>query len=160
MKDLEFKGFLESLLNKEEGVSIPPTDGTGETFTFTFTDTVTDKKGKGGVGEKPKPSKLKKEFETLWSLYPKKQGKDKAYGYYERARKDGVTYEEVEQGIYAYQNYIKESDLDMQFVKMGSTFFSQKAWGDDWTVYKKPKGSSSGSRRELFARLIQEHGEQ
>lgn len=155
IKCLEFKGFLQSLLNGEEEIPIPLARGMEETFTFMFTDTFTDK-GKGGVGEKPKTSQLKKEFETLWSLYPKKQGKDKAYGYYERARKSGTTYEEVEQGIYAYQHYIKENDMDMQYVKMGSTFFSQKAWGDDWTAYKR-SGQRSESRRDLFKRLIEEH---
>lgn len=84
-----------------------------------------------------KPSELRKEFETLWSLYPKKQGKDKAYGYYEKVRKSGTTYEEVEQGIYAYMNYLKVMETDQQYIKMGSTFFSQKAWKDDWTPPKQ-----------------------
>lgn len=84
-----------------------------------------------------KPSELRKEFEALWSLYPKKQGKDKAYGYYERARKSGTTYEEVEQGIYAYLNYIKATETEQKYIKMGSTFFSQKAWQDDWTPPKQ-----------------------
>lgn len=94
------------------------------------------------------------EFENLWSLYPKKQGKTEAQKKYIKARKDGATYEEVEQGIYAYINNIKETDTDMQYVKMGSTFFSQRAWNDDWTVYKKPKDES---REEMFARLIREN---
>lgn len=84
---------------------------------------------------------IKDEFETLWKLYPKKQGKDKAYGYYERARKSGATYEEVEQGIFAYRNYIEANQMDMQYVKMGSTFFSQKAWNDDWTIRQKSSGN-------------------
>lgn len=104
----------------------------------------------------PRSSDLKEEFETLWSLYPKKQGKPKALEYYIKARKDGTTYEEVENGINAYVLYIKENEMDMQFVKMGSTFFSQRAWSDDWTVYKRQK-KVAGSRRELFANLIKEH---
>lgn len=76
------------------------------------------------------------EFEALWKLYPKKQGKDKAYGYYEKARKSGTTYEEVKNGIEAYVEYIKAEQTDAQYIKMGSTFFSQKAWLDDWTALK------------------------
>lgn len=76
---------------------------------------------------------IKSEFEALWKLYPKKQGKDKAYGYYEKARRNGTTYEEVENGIYSYIDYIKAENMDAQYVKMGSTFFSQKSWQDDWT---------------------------
>lgn len=103
-----------------------------------------------------KPSELRKEFENLWSMYPKKQGKDKAYGYYERARKSGTSYEEVEQGILAYKESIRANGTDMQYVKMGSTFFSQKSWADDWSIRNRPKGQQ-GSRRELFARLYEEH---
>jgi hypothetical protein len=70
------------------------------------------------------------EFEILWDLYPKKQGKDKARGYYERARKAGSTFEEVEAGIRAYLTHIEVTQTPMQYVKMGSTYFSQKAWMD------------------------------
>lgn len=76
---------------------------------------------------------IKKEFENLWQMYPKKQGKEKAFGYYQKARKSGTTYEEVENGIYAYLNYLQVTQTDVQYIKMGSTFFSQKAWNDDWT---------------------------
>ena len=78
-------------------------------------------------------SKIRDEFEALWKLYPKKQGKDKALGYYEKARKTGTTYEDVERGIYAYRGYIEAERVEPRYIKMGSTFFSQKAWNDDWT---------------------------
>lgn len=99
------------------------------------------------------------EFENLWSMYPKKQGKVDACKHYQKARKSGTTYEEVGQGIQAYVNYIKANGIDVQYVKMGSTFFSQKSWGDDWSIRNKPKQGSSGqsSRRDLFARLYEEH---
>lgn len=77
------------------------------------------------------------EFEKLWELYPKKQGKDKALRYYEKARKSGTTYEEVHKGILAYREFIEAMETDMQYVKMGSTFFSQKAWQDDYHYRKK-----------------------
>lgn len=93
------------------------------------------------------------EFENLWSLYPKKQGKEKAYSCYERARKSGTTYEEVEQGIYAYKDYIKANSVDMQYIKMGSTFFSQKAWQDDWAI----RTNKTETRHDLFERLMREY---
>ena len=74
------------------------------------------------------------EFEKLWSLYPKKQGRKDALKHYQRARKSGTTYEEVEQGIQAYVEFIKANGKDIQYVKMGSTFFSQEAWKDDWEI--------------------------
>ena len=105
-------------------------------------DTGKDSTGEVSLGkDRINTRAIKDEFETLWKLYPKKQGKDKAYGYYERARKSGATYEEVEQGIFAYRNYIEANQMDMQYVKMGSTFFSQKAWNDDWTIRQKSSGN-------------------
>lgn len=72
------------------------------------------------------------EFDTLWDLYPKKQGKKKAFDAYKRAKKNGTTFEEVRQGILNYVNYITAKKIDMQFVKQGATFFSQMAWQDDY----------------------------
>ena len=81
------------------------------------------------------------EFENLWSMYPKRQGKKKAYDSYVSARKKGSTYEEVKQGIENYIAYIEAKGTDMQYVKMGSTFFNQRAWEDDWTVPKRSTGN-------------------
>lgn len=78
------------------------------------------------------------EFDNLWILYPRKQGKDKAFGYYEKARKNGTSYEEVESGIKAYIQYINDNEVEPQYIKQGSTFFSQKAWQDDWSIRKRP----------------------
>lgn len=99
---------------------------------------------------------IESEFENLWSMYPKKQGKADAFKHYQKARKSGTSFEEVEQGILAYKESIRANGTDMQYVKMGSTFFSQKSWADDWSIRNRPKGQQ-GSRRELFARLYEEH---
>ena len=101
----------------------------------------------------PKPSELREEFDVLWSMYPKKQGKVDACKHYQKARKSGTTYEEVGRGICAYNEYIKANRIDMQYVKMGSTFFSQKSWQDDWSI-RHPRQES---RNDLFARLYEEH---
>lgn len=79
------------------------------------------------------------EFENLWTMYPRKNGKSKALGYYEKARKSGVPYEDVEKGIKAYTQYIQAENIEPRYVKMGSTFFSQKAWEDDWSVYENTR---------------------
>ena len=89
--------------------------------------------GKDSIGkDRIDKSIVQEEFDKLWSIYPKKQGKQNAYKAYEKARKDGVTYEDVEQGIKAYAEYVK--DKDAQYIKMGSSFFNQRAWQDDWSI--------------------------
>ena len=141
VKEVDFQRFLEDALEGVKTVPRPSLDGVGTTVTVTDTVSVPDTVTVTDIV--PKKSVLKEEFETLWSLYPRKQGKDKAFGYYEKARKSGTTYEEVENGIYAYIRYIQAEQTEQQYVKMGSTFFSQKAWQDDWTVVLKPKSSGN-----------------
>lgn len=90
------------------------------------------------------------EFDNLWILYPRKQGKDKAQSYYEKARKSGTTYEEVEAGILAYKAYIEAEQIDKRYVKQGSTFFSQKAWQDDWSVSERSSDDAFEQAMKAF----------
>ena len=78
----------------------------------------------------------KSEFEQAWSLYPKKQGKKRAYEAYVRSRKKGTPAKAIESGIYEYIGYIKRKKIEEQFIKQGSTFFAQEAWADEWTISK------------------------
>jgi predicted transcriptional regulator len=96
------------------------------------------------------------EFEKLWELYPKKQGRKNAEASYLRARKEGVPYEDVEQGINAYVEYIKATNTQSRYIKHGSTFFNQRAWQDDWTLdrgYSFSSGKTEESFEDMIARL-------
>ncbi len=79
----------------------------------------------------------KAEFEALWKLYPNKKGKGNAIGDYIRARKAGVTYKEVLDGIGRYIDYIKLEKIAERYIKHGSTWFHQKCWEDDYSVHRK-----------------------
>ena len=70
------------------------------------------------------------EFNTLWKMYPNKQGKMKALQSYIKARKKGTTYEEVAKGIEKYLKYC-ESQKGWYRPKMGSTYFNQNCWLDE-----------------------------
>lgn len=72
------------------------------------------------------------EFESLWEIYPNKKGKDVAIKKYLLARKQGATYEEVRQGLESYIDYCNKNNLNIQYIKHGSTWFSQKSWKDDY----------------------------
>lgn len=78
---------------------------------------------------------IEKEFENLWSLYPRKQGKANALKAYAKARKKHPEiYEIVEKGIRDYVAYIKANKTEPQYIKHGSTWFNQRAWEDDYTL--------------------------
>lgn len=87
------------------------------------------------------------EFEELWKLYPRKQGKKKALEYYQKARKNGTTFEEVKQGIEAYVAYVQAEKTEEKYIKHGSTFFSEQAWQDEW-VSRKGVGVSQHTAEE------------
>ena len=72
------------------------------------------------------------EFETLWKLYPKKQGKANALKSYQKARKSGVTFEQVKQGIENYNAEIRAKKTAAEFIKHGSTWFNGECWNDEY----------------------------
>lgn len=74
------------------------------------------------------------EFENLWKLYPRKEGKKDSLAAYKRARKNGTTYEEVEKGIKEYVRYIEAEQKDKQYIKKGETYFRGEHWQDIYDV--------------------------
>ena len=73
---------------------------------------------------------IDKEFESLWALYPNKQGKVNAKKKYVEARATGTTYDEVLKGIEKYIRYC-DSQKSWYRPKMGSTWFNQHCWLDE-----------------------------
>lgn len=70
------------------------------------------------------------EFNTLWKIYPNKQGKMKALQSYVKARKKGTTYEEIAVGMERYLEYCNR-EKSWYRPKMGSTWFNQNCWLDE-----------------------------
>lgn len=86
----------------------------------------------GGAGEQT--VSLESRFDALWKLYPKKAGRINALNDYKRAVKDGVTDEEIADGIARYVEYINARNTDPQYILQGSTFFHQRRWTDEYVV--------------------------
>ena len=74
------------------------------------------------------------DFEELWAIYPKKEGKKAAHAAFLRAVKSGTTKEQIKNGIERYVKYIKLSETPSRFIKHGSTFFNQECWNDEFNV--------------------------
>ena len=88
--------------------------------------------------ERPLLTDLKNDFEKLWSLYPNKKSKPRAFTAYKRAIKDGVTNKEIQDGILAYKKEIEIKGTDKQFIKHGGTWFNNQGWEDDYD-HEPPK---------------------
>ena len=52
-------------------------------------------------------NQLEEDFEKLWKLYPRKEGKKKAFEAYKRAIKNGTTNKEIQTGIVNYLTQIR-----------------------------------------------------
>jgi len=83
--------------------------------------------------EKGVPSSVdfEAEFESLWRRYPRKDGKKQAYKHYTASRRRGVSYITISDGIDRYVSYIQRNGVKPEYVKMGSSWFSQEAWNDE-----------------------------
>lgn len=105
-----------------------------------------EEKEKEDKRENTKEKTLEREFESLWSLYPKKQGKKRAFEAFCRDRKKGRTYEEIHNGILAYKAYLSAEGTPDKYVKQGDTFFAQASWQDKWVP---SRNTGSGGRWDL-----------
>ena len=82
-----------------------------------------------------KSDDIDKEFENLWSLYPRKQGKANALKAYRKARKGKPeVYKTVEDGIKRYISYLEKKKTKPEYIKQGSTWFNQRCWEDDYST--------------------------
>ena len=86
------------------------------------------------LSKKELENQFNNEFDKMWEYYPNKKGKDDARKKYIFARKSGVSYEIIAQGLKNYINYIKAENIELKFIKHGSTWFSRKCWNDDYKI--------------------------
>lgn len=84
---------------------------------------------------------LEDEFDALWLLYPRKSGKKDALRHYKAARKSGVAYDTIEDGIRRYARHIEAEHTDEQYIAMGSTWFCGHRWEDTYARPSPKPGS-------------------
>ena len=100
---------------------------------------------------------LEAEFDILWKLYPRKEGKSNALKDYIKARKDKknpVTMEEVQRGIERYVKYITAAKTERRFIKQGSTWFHQRCWEDEYQGVNTDGGSKGDSPKARIGNYI------
>lgn len=75
--------------------------------------------------------KIQQEFEEVWKLYPRKEDKKKAFMAYKSARKK-ASFDEIKKGVETYSNYIKASNTDKCYIKLGATYFNGECWANNY----------------------------
>ena len=83
------------------------------------------------------------EFQEVWNIYPRKEGRKNALKAYIKARKNGTSKETILSGLNAYISKIKAERTETQYIKHGSSWFSQECWLDDYSVKKDFTATSS-----------------
>ena len=93
------------------------------------------------------------EFEKLWELYPRKEGKKAALAAYQRAKKKGALFDDVKAGVLNYLDYIKAKKIEPQFIKQGSTWFNGEHWNDEYD-YSSPDSSPAQASNNPFLDML------
>nr|WP_262487466.1 helix-turn-helix domain-containing protein [Enterococcus gallinarum] len=96
---------------------------------------------------------LRDDFEKLWKLYPRKKGKEAAFKHYKKAIKSGSSNKEIQEGILEYQKEIKFKQITEEYIKHGSTWFSNRGWEDEYTYSNNNTKSISDEIAESQRRL-------
>ena len=135
------------------------------------TNSTKDNRSSDKSSDRVSEKQLEEDFDKLWKLYPRKEGKKKAYEAYKRAIKKGVTNKEIQAGIVNYLKQIKIQGTDKKYIKQGSTWFNGNCWDDEYSVginnspvnQKQSTAYSATDERkdraEGFMRNLREHPE-
>ena len=81
---------------------------------------------------KENDSNIANNFELIWKIYPRKEGKDQAFKHYKSwlrgkeyaGRKVKLTNHQMWEAVRKYADKIEREKTEKQYIKMGSTFFN------------------------------------
>lgn len=106
---------------------------------------IADKENKKRKSE----SELESDFEELWKLYPRKEGKKDAYAAYKKAIRNGTTNQEIRQGIENYKAWLKAKN-ETTYIKQGSTFFKGEHWTNEYDLTTINRGDPFDVRNQYW----------
>ena len=86
-------------------------------------------------------------FESLWTLYPKKDGKKAALRHFMASVKNPGALERVEKAVDNYIKHVSIQQIDHKYIKNGATFFNN--W-EDWVDYQSPEKRPAMTKAQKF----------
>lgn len=100
-----------------------------------LTDSNTDSNNRRNNNNVQSPKDdLNERFETVYKLYPKKQGKKRALAAYKKAVKAGVTDETIIDGIKRYCFMLETTRTNVKYIKQAGTWFFNEGWNDEYAT--------------------------
>lgn len=123
---------IEEMWCTEHPVNTLSTQSQQGTNTITNTNTLTN-------------NIYNKEFEEVWKIYPNKKGKDKSLKCYIKARKSGVEFETIKQGVINYATECEIKGREKQYIQHGSTWFGNSRWDDEYELKGEPNAEFTGN---------------
>lgn len=100
--------------------------------------------------DKQMNNSLNMEFEQIWNLYPRKQGRKRAFEAFKRSIKHGASVEEIKAGVQRYVEHIRLNRIEQQYIKMGSTFFTNESWADEYPVNSSENTCGNNKSQEFM----------
>ena len=122
----------QSQANESKDKQNQANEANTKTITNTNTKTNTNNSSSAKLSERV----LEDEFQEVWTIYPRKEGRKNALKAYIKARKNGTSKETILNGLNAYISKIKAEKTDLQYIKHGSSWFAQECWLDDYSAKK------------------------
>ena len=154
IKNEKFKEFLMAKYDNADTVSIPYTYGMDTTVTDTvnnniYNNTVNTKENEVNITN----NKYSISFEDIYSAYPRKGDKQKAYKCYQARLKEGYSEEELMTATKNYAAYCEKEKREQKYIKLASTFFGVNTpfvdylKGDDHSGNESNTTSDSGTSK-------------
>ena len=119
---------MQSNANECKAMQSNTNNANTKTITNTNTKTNTNNSSSAKLSERV----LEDEFQEIWTIYPRKEGRKNALKAYIKARKNGTSQEEIKKGLDAYISKIRAEKTEPQYIKHGSSWFNQECWLDDY----------------------------
>ncbi|MED3269325.1 replication protein [Bacillus thuringiensis] len=90
---------------------------------------------KADTKKKTKKNSYSDDFEEIWSIYPKKRNKSKAYQRYKEALDKNHSHEDIKYGITCYAKECDRNGTELTYIKMMEGFLNDERYLE----YKKPE---------------------
>lgn len=108
------------------------------------------------TNNKPSSTELKERFESIWKLYPRKEGKSVAFKHYQKALQEDeeLTDEAIVKGLENYVAYLKQEKTEKTYMKMGETWFSKRSWQDEYAIKNTAPADDRYDLKHLTGRSV------